>query len=47
MPTACRHERQFAFMGATGISGGWKVQVCGPTWCMVAWAMAIQELHLL
>jgi hypothetical protein len=47
MPTAWRQARQFAFIGATGTSGGWKVQVCGATWCMVGWAMAIKELHLL
>src|SRR5438874_12436478 len=42
--TDCRHARQLAFMGATGISGAWKVQVCGATWCMVEWARAIFEL---
>src|ERR1700731_2703541 len=43
MPTAWRQARQFAFIGATGTSGGWKVQVCGATWCMVGWAMAIER----
>src|SRR2546430_9514155 len=42
--TDCRHARQLAFMGATGISGAWKVQVCGASWCMVEWARAICEL---
>src|SRR5438105_13728692 len=44
MATDCRHARQLAFIGATGISGAWKVQVCGATWCMVALARAIYEL---
>src|SRR2546428_8575233 len=44
MATDSRHARQLAFMGATGISGAWKVQVWGATWCMVAWARAMFEL---
>jgi hypothetical protein len=47
MPTDCRQTRQFAFIGAIGTAGAWKVQVWGATCCMVAWAMAIKELHLL
>jgi hypothetical protein len=47
IPTAWRQARQFAFIGATGTSDGWKVQVCGATCCMVGCAMAMKELHLL
>jgi hypothetical protein len=32
-------------MGATGVCAGWKVQVCGPTWCMLGWAIAIFDSY--